>query len=137
MKVAAGAVCALHPSAAAIDVCTRCGSFVCEVCEELSVTDEVFCTACYERVKSGAPTLRSHLGRGLLAGAVMLLVIASGVGGFTVAVGVGLGVPGLVLTGLERWRRITVPKWVLALGVVYLLQVALYLVFVVLPLSLQ
>jgi len=30
-----------------------------------------------------------------------------------------------------------VPKWVLALGVVYLLQVALYLVFVVLPLSLQ
>lgn len=131
MRVRAGAVCARHPCAAAIDLCARCGSFVCAECEELSVTDEVFCTACFERVKSGAPTLQSHVGRALLTAAVLVLLLPLFASGWVVMAGVALGVLGMVLTALERWRRIMVPRWVLALGVIYLLQVAFYLVFMV------
>ncbi len=50
MKVGSGAMCAKHGDVAAVDICSRCGAFVCAGCEELSVRDEVFCTPCFERV---------------------------------------------------------------------------------------
>lgn len=131
MTVASGAVCAKHPGVAAIDTCARCGSFVCEECEELSVTDEVFCAACYQLVKSAAPTLQSFIGRGFLVAAVVVLLLAWAGGGFAALAGAAIGVPGMVLTALERVRRIMVPRWVRTVAVIYVLQVALFLALLI------
>ena len=112
----AGARCARHPEERAVDVCSRCGSFVCAECEEISTGDEVFCAACFERVRSQAPTLRSFAGRALLGAGVLLMMAGFFAGPFFAFAGLALGVPGMVLMMMERARRIAVPKWVFALG---------------------
>ena len=43
--LAPGARCALHPEVGAIDVCQRCGNFVCPTCVEVTEAD-IFCTTC-------------------------------------------------------------------------------------------
>ncbi len=41
----AGARCAQHPETAAVDVCQRCGAFVCAECTEIR-DEDVYCTKC-------------------------------------------------------------------------------------------
>lgn len=127
--ITAEARCACHPHETAVDVCSRCGSFVCAGCEEISTSNEVFCASCFERVKSGAPTARSYLGRVLLGLGVLAMsaVFVTGLlfGPFALV----FGVPGMVLTMFERGRHIAVPKWVFALGLVFVLQLAVVLAF--------
>jgi hypothetical protein len=48
MTVASGARCPTHPDAAAVEVCQRCGAFVCAQCLELKGA-QVFCPACAAR----------------------------------------------------------------------------------------
>ena len=48
MPVVAGAMCARHPAVAAVEICARCGAFVCPSCLELR-ENAVLCTACHER----------------------------------------------------------------------------------------
>ncbi len=49
---AQGARCALHAQTGAVDICQRCGSFVCGECLELQGSD-VFCTSCFARAGGG------------------------------------------------------------------------------------
>ena len=54
--VPAGARCATHAEVAAVDVCQRCGKFLCGDCIEL-VSDDSFCADCAARVTVGASRL--------------------------------------------------------------------------------
>ncbi|MCB9597030.1 MAG: DUF4190 domain-containing protein [Sandaracinaceae bacterium] len=49
-----GALCAAHPSAAAVDTCARCGNYVCSNCMEVEEWD-TYCPDCYARVGKKAP----------------------------------------------------------------------------------
>ena len=122
MSVAAGAMCAKHAGTPAVDICVRCGSFVCAECEELSVTDEVFCATCFELVKSHPPTLRSYLARIGLVLACLLMLTPWFISPLGALLGMAFGVPSLALNALEKRRRIVVPKWVVALGVLLVLE---------------
>lgn len=51
--VSGGARCATHPQDAAVEVCRRCGSFVCGSCLQL-LASGVFCPPCYERSNASA-----------------------------------------------------------------------------------
>jgi hypothetical protein len=57
MPVATGARCATHPEVAAVEICQRCGAFVCGSCLELKGT-EVLCTTCFAR-QAGKPSRRA------------------------------------------------------------------------------
>jgi hypothetical protein len=48
MPVATGARCATHPDVAAVEICQRCGAFVCGTCLELQGA-EVLCANCFAR----------------------------------------------------------------------------------------
>ncbi len=49
MSVAPGARCGLHAEVAAVDLCQRCGRFLCGDCVEL-VREEVYCADCAQRM---------------------------------------------------------------------------------------
>jgi hypothetical protein len=49
-----GARCAHHPERAALDVCQRCGAFICFDCIR-SVTAIVYCQACPARLTASRP----------------------------------------------------------------------------------
>jgi len=49
------AQCARHPDKLAVEVCSRCGAFVCDECLQLG-DDEVRCPACWERLMERAST---------------------------------------------------------------------------------
>ncbi|MFL5318708.1 MAG: DUF4190 domain-containing protein [Myxococcaceae bacterium] len=53
MAVAATARCAVHPDAPAVELCQRCGNFVCGDCLEL-VEGVPYCTSCFKRSVSGS-----------------------------------------------------------------------------------
>jgi uncharacterized RDD family membrane protein YckC len=47
--LAAGAPCPRHPQAPAIDLCTRCGSFVCATCRQIGPDQLIYCETCLPR----------------------------------------------------------------------------------------
>jgi hypothetical protein len=47
--LAPGAHCAVHAEKAAVELCSRCGAFVCADCLEL-LNDTPYCQSCLERV---------------------------------------------------------------------------------------
>ncbi len=50
MAAPAGAACANHPGTAAVDVCERCGTFICGGCLEIDpIHGGVMCGRCLER----------------------------------------------------------------------------------------
>lgn len=49
MAVAASAHCAVHPAVPAVEVCERCGAFVCGDCLELH-EGHPFCASCFQRL---------------------------------------------------------------------------------------
>ena len=54
--VTAGAPCAYHVGNPAASACSRCGSFLCTLCET-ALEGKTYCTACFERLRdSGAMT---------------------------------------------------------------------------------
>src|SRR4051812_23741772 len=58
MAVAASARCATHSEVPAVEVCQRCGAFVCGECLEL-VEGAPFCTSCFARSSGGSASRRA------------------------------------------------------------------------------
>ncbi|MCC6875025.1 MAG: DUF4190 domain-containing protein [Sandaracinaceae bacterium] len=58
----ANARCAVHPQVRAIEVCARCGSYICGDCMEIEGVD-AYCRDCFEKVSTKAP----HGGRATAA----------------------------------------------------------------------
>ncbi len=52
-----GARCASHPEAPAVATCTRCGTFLCGACTELSGED-AFCASCLRLYQRAGPAPR-------------------------------------------------------------------------------
>jgi hypothetical protein len=76
--VEAGTPCAYHSGNAAAATCTRCGSFLCELCATPLET-ATYCTACFERLNAEGrlEALSNHLPRphALALGAAFLALI--------------------------------------------------------------
>ena len=87
MAPAAGARCAKHADAAAVDVCQRCGTFICGECVHIRAEDE-FCADCALILDRPAPT-RPKLAFGL-AVAPLPLGVALTLSAGTVGTLVGL-----------------------------------------------
>jgi hypothetical protein len=87
--VPAGARCATHASVAAVDLCQRCGRFLCGECVEL-VGEDAYCADCAARVNVPA----SKLAR---AGLIVTGVSWLAFGGFAFGYRAPLFLIGLVL----------------------------------------
>jgi hypothetical protein len=88
-----------------VDVCQRCGTFLCGECVEL-LGEDVLCTACFQRAGGDAPPSRRAKASVILG--VIGLVLGLGLGALIFLAGViGLvpGVIGLVI-GRGELRRI-------------------------------
>ncbi len=83
----AGAHCGKHPAVAAVELCTRCGTFLCGDCVEYFNDETPACAACLPHLK-GVPTSA----RARLSPVLAVLGVAGLVTGFLVK-----GRPGLVV----------------------------------------
>ena len=83
MPVPDAAQCARHPDALAVEVCGRCGAFVCDQCLQLG-DDEVRCPACWERLMERAST-RSLVALVLSVIGVFYVTLLPGVVGLVLA----------------------------------------------------
>lgn len=98
MAPPAGARCARHAQAAAVDVCQRCGTFVCGECVNIR-SEDVFCPDC-ARILDRPPPTRPKLAFGLaVAPAPLAAALTFFVGGLGTLVGLGLLLP-LIATAL-------------------------------------
>jgi len=59
--------CGNHPTEAAVDTCSRCGTFLCSECVDF-LGDAVLCAACLERVGGNAPPSRRAWATALIGG---------------------------------------------------------------------
>lgn len=86
-RPAQGARCGNHPAVPAVDLCQRCGTFLCGDCVEL-IDETVYCPHCFQRLGAGdSPSVASRLS--LVLGFVGLLW------GF---------LPGIVGLGIAAWE---------------------------------
>lgn len=108
MTLPAGARCANHAEQGAVDVCGRCGGFICADCLQLWREELVYCPACFERAGVDRASRRSTAALVLALGSA--LPVAGGcLLGRALALGpvagwagaVGLSVSALVLGRLE------------------------------------
>lgn len=108
MTLPAGARCANHAEQGAVDVCSRCGSFVCADCVQIFREETVYCLACFERAGVDRASRRSTAALALAL--VSALPVAAGcllgralavapVAGWVAAL--GLSVSSLVLGRVE------------------------------------
>jgi hypothetical protein len=109
MAPPAGARCAKHPDASAVDVCQRCGTFVCGECVHIRAED-VYCADCARILDRPAP-VRPKLAFALAAAPGPLLVaLGLFAGGFARLLGLALFLPlaasALALILQERAARI-------------------------------
>lgn len=72
--IPAGARCGVHVEVPAVDLCKRCGRFLCGECVELA-GEYAFCADCAKR-RDGPPSILAKLA--LSAGAASLLLLFSG-----------------------------------------------------------
>ena len=105
-----GAVCARHLTSTAVDVCTRCGSFVCSLCIELSKKDEVFCEPCFELVERADRPSR------LAPIATVFLALGIGLIFFGNLLSLLFGIAGVVLAVIDWRRGSRVPKALLIIA---------------------
>ena len=99
--------CGRHPEVPAVDVCQRCGAFLCGECVEL-LGEDVLCTACFRRVGGDAPPSRRAKASVVLSGVGLVLGLGLGLGavlGLPGLIGLVIGLIGLVI-GRGELRRI-------------------------------
>lgn len=107
--IPSGARCGTHPEIAAVDLCKRCGRFLCGECIEL-VGEDAYCEPCAQRVEAPASALAKAAM--IVAGVAWLLF-----GAFSFALRAPLFLVLLVLVpgpsalaatvmGMVEWRRI-------------------------------
>ena len=94
-----GALCGRHPTVAAVEICTRCGTFVCGECVAYRADEQPYCTDCLAHLDHARPSRRASVGLGLSIGA------ASGVL-------VGVVLPPLWLLALFAGTAGAVVSWV-------------------------
>jgi len=88
--------CGRHPEVPAVDVCQRCGAFLCGECVEL-LGEDVLCTACFRRVGGDAPPSRRAKASVVLSGVGLVLGLGLGLGAVLgLGLGAVLGLPGLI-----------------------------------------
>src|SRR5579871_6794603 len=87
MAVLPGARCANHPAVAAVEICQRCGNFVCGDCLEIQ-EGQALCPPCFERKKEAGPAS---------ARATVSVVL----GALGINCGLVWGIPGLILAHQE------------------------------------
>lgn len=92
MSPASHTRCGVHPETPAVDVCTRCGTFVCFTCVD-GLAGNVYCAPCVRKLTAPPPRerapARTYVALGLAVVGFVLVPLA------VVAIGMGL---------LERWR---------------------------------
>jgi hypothetical protein len=105
-----GAVCAKHAGASAVEVCTRCGAFLCAECVEYVEQEQPVCATCADllrRAKTPAVLKASPV-----LGAIGLIGLAEGflqrgrLGLFVWALAIPIGFVGLVLS-IQQGRRLS------------------------------
>lgn len=109
MAPPAGARCAKHTDAPAVDVCQRCGSFVCSGCIEIR-NEDVYCADC-AKVLDQPPSKLSRVLVGLSGAWLLALLSMLGV----VAFSRGLIPPiviGFALIGTAPLAALMVALWV-------------------------
>ncbi len=113
MAALVSARCAQHEKAAAVEVCIRCGTFLCSECLEL-FGDEPYCLRCLELVTRTPESARSVVAAALSGAAAWLggvlflfgtLQLAASRGTFFFGVAVPFLVPGLFGFALGRSER--------------------------------
>src|SRR5205814_107952 len=108
--IASGARCAVHPESGAVDVCKRCGKFLCGECVEL-VGEDAYCAECARPLKVRASRLaRTALGTQLAAWGLLLLSCLAigfvrGLVGFAIMLAVGpVSFASLIMSVIELVR---------------------------------
>lgn len=101
--------CARHPGVTAVDICSRCGTFVCGDCVEYQGDDVPFCQPCVALVRAVPATVRSRLTVAFAAPGLAMLVAGFLVKGrpglWLWAVSSVLAIVGGISAALE-WRRL-------------------------------
>jgi hypothetical protein len=79
--------CANHPETSAVEICTRCGSFICGACLEYTKSEPpvALCTACARREASLRGPGRSRVALGLAIAGCVTLCFPLGVVAFALA----------------------------------------------------
>ncbi len=137
-----GAACAKHPDSAAVEVCARCGGFLCAECVEYLQDEVPACDACAHLARHARPpaALKASpflglLGlSGLAAGYTLPARLALGVW----LVAIPIGVAGLALS-IQHGRRLSRAEngrlpgfgWAIAGRVVGLIHAAASALFIV------
>jgi hypothetical protein len=89
------AACAFHPEKASVEVCSRCGDFICLECRRFTPTGQLFCPKC--NPAEGA----SKAGQLKILG--ILLIIHGGLLLFMAVIGVaGVGMTGSITETMAR-----------------------------------
>jgi len=108
----AGAVCAKHAGVSAVEVCTRCGAFLCAECTEYVEGEKPVCAACAELLRKTKTPAR--LKAAPFLGAIGLIGLLEGflqrgrLGLFVWALAIPTGFIGLVLS-IQHGRRLSRP----------------------------
>lgn len=101
--------CARHPGVTAVDICSRCGTFVCGDCVEYQGDDVPFCQSCAALVRAVPATMWSRSSLALAGFGLATLLAGFFVKGrpglWLWAVSSVMAIIGVVLAGLE-WRRL-------------------------------
>lgn len=92
MAPPSGALCAKHPEVAAVDVCQRCGLFVCGECVDIRAED-VFCADCARILDRPAPARPKWAFAFAAAPGPVAIALSYGAGVIGTLVGIGLAVP--------------------------------------------
>ena len=108
MTLPAGARCANHTEQGAVDVCSRCGSFICADCVQIFREEIVYCVSCFERAGVDRASTRATVAMVLsmvsalpVAVGCLLMSTFSMAPAVTWVVSAGVAVSALVLGRLE------------------------------------
>lgn len=109
MSLTAGALCGKHPQVTAVEVCTRCGSFLCGECVDYLDDTTAYCAPCLGLV-SAKVSLRAKgslvLSAGGVVGMLLGLVVRGRSGLALWGVAIPTGFVGLALA-IQELRSIT------------------------------
>jgi hypothetical protein len=101
--IPAGARCGLHADVAAVDVCKRCGRFLCGECVQLSGED-AYCAECAARLKAGPASGLSKAAFGLAAASWVMLAVGMASHSVVVTASGPLSIIGVFVSVVELIR---------------------------------